>query len=928
MNQSKNNFLNVIPTGILLFAFIIFSQSFCSVAAAPQIVGMSIAPHNNQYYIWYDDGNMSMSSTPDDTRGSLYGYSLPSGKSPNSIVSIGIDADGRVYTWYNDGSVSEGTIFELHAHEMPYRFSLPWGKSVNNIVGMGISNNNHVYTWYEDGTMSIGEPHDLDIYDASYTYSLPQRKSASNLVGVNISHNNDYVYAWYRGDKSTFFDYNDKTTSDDYYVHNKRFDASENLQFKVNHVRSINSTVSDFAPSFYKNNLMFSTFRRGNGNNSGNSSQVYISKRSDTKLYRPQLLRKGYRAAMSNESAPSFTEDGGQVAYVRNKNFDNGTLPHMGNNAKMDIYLADAVSQNDWQNKKGFPYNNRKYSNGYPHLSSNGDVLYFASNMLGGYGGYDIYECEKIGNSWSKPINLGPGVNTEGDEISPFLAENTLYFASDGHDGYGNFDIFKSLYGNRGWNQAVNMGEDINSFYDDYDFIYKPYEKIAYFTSNRAGGLGDDDIYQATAELEYTAPPKKQQVIQVPSLPNPQFPTSRPSSVVSTPDRMIVIVRDEKTKQPLENARIEATCDRKIYITDAGGLAVLEQFDRDCNIRISKSGYGTSIHRFPTAKHIKVELVPNTPTIVYQPTTVSPPERTVLVVRDKQNKAPLAGVQIDMSTCNGGIYTTDANGLVVLERFDGNCVMRIRKNGYESNLHSFPTMAQLGVELKRLGEGHTSVILELEPDPVYSNPITTTTIYTDNDLLRRRSNNSRPARLVTNRNYSNTREIYEVQIGAYRTPHPELEQNFEHLGKVYFYMKNDVMIYKVGSFTNYNDAEYARIFLSNNGHPDAFIDKVAGSVPAAYRSSSPTNFTSSPANSMVYKIQLGVFRNPGNATFNSGLAYFGDIQQTIGADGLTVFSLGDFYSMSEATKAQENAMNLGVNKAFIVKYRDGVKVGR
>jgi len=190
MNQSKNNFLNVIPTGILLFAFIIFSQSFCSVAAAPQIVGMSIAPHNNQYYIWYDDGNMSMSSTPDDTSGSLYGYSLPSGKSPNSIVSIGIDADGRVYTWYNNGTVSEGTIFELHAHEMPYRFSLPWGKSVNSISGMGISNNNHVYTWYEDGTMSIGEPHDLDIYDSPYTYSLPQRKSTNNLVGVRISHSN------------------------------------------------------------------------------------------------------------------------------------------------------------------------------------------------------------------------------------------------------------------------------------------------------------------------------------------------------------------------------------------------------------------------------------------------------------------------------------------------------------------------------------------------------------------------------------------------------------------------------------------------------------------------------------------------------------------------------------------------------------------
>jgi len=373
-----------------------------------QVVGMSVATTNNQYYIWYSDGTMSMSSTPDaDTRSPLYKYSLPRGKSVNSIVSIGIDADGRVYTWYNDGTVSGGTVFELGAHQTPYRYSLPRGKSVNNIVGMGISTNNHVYTWYKDGTMSVGTPYELARHNVPYQYAFPQRKSTNNLVGVNISHNNDYVYAWYRGTKSDIFDYRHNSISDDYYGHNNMsFDVAENLQFNVSNVRNINSIVSDFAPSFYKNQLMFSTFRRGNGNNNDNSNQVYISMRSGAKLSRPEPLRKGYRAAISSESDPSFTEDGTRVAYVRNKNFDNGTLPQMGNSAKLDIYLADAVSQNDWQNKKAFPYNSRKYSTGYPHLSSNGDVLYFASNMLGGYGGFDIYECERIGNSWSKPINL------------------------------------------------------------------------------------------------------------------------------------------------------------------------------------------------------------------------------------------------------------------------------------------------------------------------------------------------------------------------------------------------------------------------------------------------------------------------------------------------------------------------------------------
>jgi len=134
------------------------------------------------------------------------------------------------------------------------------------------------------------------------------------------------------------------------------------------------------------------------------------------------------------------------------------------------------------------------------------------------------------------------------------------------------------------------------------------------------------------------------------------------------------------------------------------------------------------------------------------------------------------------------------------------------------------------------------------------------------------------------------------------------------------------MVYKISGFRTYNEAERARIIVRENGYPDALINKVVRSVPYAYTSPAPIPFASPSVSSIVYKVQLGVFQNPDNVAFNSGLKSFGYIQQSTNNKGLTVFSLGDFYNMSEATKAQENAINLGVAQAFVVKYRDGVRI--
>lgn len=139
-------------------------------------------------------------------------------------------------------------------------------------------------------------------------------------------------------------------------------------------------------------------------------------------------------------------------------------------------------------------------------LSNDGKKLILVTDMAGGYGGRDIYMCtlDTAGN-WSDPQNLGPDINTAEDEDGPFLLPDnkTLFFSSKGHGGLGGYDIFVSKYDNGKWSTPINLGPPINSPGDDIFFTYKDYE--GYFSSSRLGGYGDLDIYSYDIEPK---PPK------------------------------------------------------------------------------------------------------------------------------------------------------------------------------------------------------------------------------------------------------------------------------------------------------------------------------------------------------------------------------------------------------------------------------------
>lgn len=162
------------------------------------------------------------------------------------------------------------------------------------------------------------------------------------------------------------------------------------------------------------------------------------------------------------------------------------------------IYFS-FLEKNKWSKPVSFEYNSNKYSVAHPVLSADGQQLFFSSDMFGGNGGLDIYVCQKQGESWGQPQNLGTKINTAGDEAFPYLRKDgTLFFASDGHSGFGGLDIFSAVKSAGKYGNVTNMGADLNSVADDFGIVFTSSDSLGYFSSDRQGGKGKDDIYKFT----------------------------------------------------------------------------------------------------------------------------------------------------------------------------------------------------------------------------------------------------------------------------------------------------------------------------------------------------------------------------------------------------------------------------------------------
>lgn len=264
-----------------------------------------------------------------------------------------------------------------------------------------------------------------------------------------------------------------------------------------------NSELSDFGAVEKNNTITFTSSRdKGVGIKRTYSwnQQPFLdlfTLQKDGENYSEAKKIEGDINTKFHEGQISISKDGKTMYFTRN-NYTDGKKGKDGegtNNLK--LYKATQDEDGKWKNAKELPFNSNNYSVGHPSLTSDGKTLYFASDMPGGKGSSDIYKVAVNGDTYGNPENLGDKINTEGKEVFPFVhTDGNLFFSSDGLQGLGQLDIFATVLDDDGnIQEIINLGSPVNSPMDDFSFFLNDTGETGFISSNREGGVGDDDIY-------------------------------------------------------------------------------------------------------------------------------------------------------------------------------------------------------------------------------------------------------------------------------------------------------------------------------------------------------------------------------------------------------------------------------------------------
>lgn len=258
-----------------------------------------------------------------------------------------------------------------------------------------------------------------------------------------------------------------------------------------------NSSSADFGLTFFHDTPVFSSFREDilmsemqremNKANAAHKSFKYVPTKNRIEYI------SGVNNNINNIGPISYAKSVNRCAYIEAKLGEIFNMEKSFKNAS--VHIAELNANGEMTSSKPFQYNEVGSSINSIFLSPDGRSLYFASDRVGGQGGFDLYVSHYSNNEWSLPENLGPEVNTPYNEITPFQFENTMYFASNNPTGLGGYDIYTAISENGIWSKRSIMEREINSLEDDY-FPALNDNGDLYFTSNRLGGLGKNDIYK------------------------------------------------------------------------------------------------------------------------------------------------------------------------------------------------------------------------------------------------------------------------------------------------------------------------------------------------------------------------------------------------------------------------------------------------
>ena len=381
---------------------------------------------------------------------------------------------------------------------------------------------------------------------------------------------------------------------------------------------AFNTKQSDFGGILQDSILYFTSGRHRKGKNYAWNQQPFLDiytldKNSNTLKSLDNIINTKY-----NEGLVSFSPDGNTMFFSRESFYEKDFQKKSKfKYSQLYIYKATKVS-NEWTDVKGLSINNKNYTVKNPSVSQDGKTLYFASNMPNGFGNFDIYKSSiKENGTLGKPKNLGPKINTNGQEMFPFISnKDILYFSSDTHLGLGGMDVFYSKMVNQKFTEVKNIGIPINSNADDFAFYINEDTQEGYISSNRNGGKGSDDIYAIKKDTPCSS-------------------------------KVDVIVLDSKTNNSIPNATVTIVSSIKKYpiaTTNKNGLAqMIADCEEKINLQVDNSNYESQLVTIENTPTQTIYLKPLDDLIQDNKIILNP----IYFDFDKSNITALAAFELD-----------------------------------------------------------------------------------------------------------------------------------------------------------------------------------------------------------------------------------------------------------------------------------------
>lgn len=491
--------------------------------------------------------------------------------------------------------------------------------------------------------------------------------------------------------------------------------------YDIQHLE-FNSGLDDFTPVYFKEGIVFASERdkgvavkRRSAWTGNPFLELYYLKAEEQKgeecgnfeYGSPEKFGAKDLNSKFHDAAVAFSSDEQEIFITRNNIKDGKIGKDDDDIVKLKIFHAANKGGDKWGDLEGLPFNSDEYSVAHPALTTDGNRLFFASDMPGGFGGMDLYFSEKENGKWGPPMNLGPAINTEGNEIFPYYHfSERLYFSSDGQIGLGGLDLYyMDDQGDGQWGAIQNMGYPINTISDDFGLVMNDKGTCGHLSSDREGGAGRDDIYS----FRKTASP------------------------------VHILVYDKNTKEPIEGASVINDCTGNTLITGPDGKVTIDmKMGECCNFAASMEGYLENAEEGCT-KDINI----GDPVFVEIPLDQENKFELEGVVFDQSTGYPLPGAEVTLTNdCEDEDYTvvSDSTGYFIFPLKEDccytvkgsmdDCLAQSIKDQCTRGLEEATTL-QVVIDLMPVRVGSNGLV-DITTDPTDpTNPDDVTNPYTD-----------------------------------------------------------------------------------------------------------------------------------------------------------------------------------------------------